>query len=104
MGLRLYTENAIAEMESQLYGLTPEEADMVEDMIPEIASENLPIYYSDMLDCVSDDIGLFITRSDMSPPDATPDRLIMDNIEDHIRQKLYERLQEWIDEYEYPED
>ena len=101
MSLQTYIDDAIEELEKDhLADATLDDVEAIEDCICELADSNTPIYYSDMLECVSDDISLFITRPDNAGPEDTPDKLIQLNIYERIESALWERFREWQEEQE----
>lgn len=100
MSLKLWIDYAVDELNDLLRDATLDNAENLEDRIWELADSNTPIYYSDMLDCVSDDINLFITRPDLADEDSTPDKMIKLNIFERIESALRERLEEWKEEQE----
>lgn len=100
MSLQLWIDYAVDELNDILQETTLDDADAVEDQIFELADSNTPIYYSDMLDCVNDDIDLFITRPDLADDSATPDKMIQLNIFERIEAALWERFTEWKEEQE----
>jgi len=100
MSLKLWIDYAVDELNDLLRDATLDNADSLEDQISELADSNTPIYYSDILECVSDDISLFITRPDLAGPEDTPDKLIQINIFERIESALQERFREWKEEQE----
>jgi len=105
VSLQTYIDDAIEELEKDhLADATLDDVEDIEDCIWELADSNTPIYYSDMLECVSDDIDLFITRPDNAGPEDTPDKLIQINIFERIESALWERFREWQEEQESVEE
>jgi len=100
MSLKLWLDYAVDELNDLLRNATLEDAENLEDQIWELADNDTPIYHSDMLDCISDDITLFITRSENAGPEDTPDKLIQINIFERIESALRERFEEWKEEQE----
>ena len=100
MSLQLWIDYAVDELNDLLREATLDDAEDMQDRIWELADSNTPIYYSDMLECVSDDIDLFITRPDNAGSEDTPDKLIQINIFERIEQALWERFREWKEEQE----
>jgi len=102
MSLQTVIDDAISELDDLLEDMTLADADDLGDQIWEIADTNTPIYYSDILECVNDDISLFTTYPDIAVGDRseTPDRMIQYNIFERIREELYNRIDEWKEEQE----
>ena len=100
MGLQEWINYALSDLEESFEGATLDDADDIEDRLFEIASESMPVYYSDMLDCVSDDIDLVLSVPPDAVPTTSPIDLIALNIQERIEIAVQERFREWQEEQE----
>ena len=74
-----------------------------EDLVPEIADNNVPIYYVDIVECARSDINLATTIPDLGPAfnnEATACNIIAANIYEELLSHLHGVLDKYIDKQE----
>lgn len=104
MGLHKTIALAIEDLDDLLKDITPDDRGTVEDQIFEIADSATPIYYSEVFECVSDDIGLILVRPENVGSEDSPVDMIQENIRIMILDALYEHIDDWENDFQWTED